>query len=135
MHVLQNPDMIQGYFFPSQTGIFNVRDQNYLPCNDTVELYCYYHSGKSLPRLEILKSLAYALRVRHYYYDYLKVEDINLEDSYVMEDVEICTERIQSPEYILLIEKYVDDFFNNNLRSINKILHIYNDRTVANQTT
>lgn len=135
LYLLQNPDIIWGYFFTLKTGIFNVSDQNYIPSNDTVELYCYYHNGKPHIRMEILKSLAYALRIRHYYYDYLKQEDIDLEDSYVMEDIEICTERVQSPEYIRLIEKYVEDFFNNNLRSINKILHMYNEHSIANQTT
>lgn len=123
LYNLKNPSITTDYdLFPSPRGIFGVPDQNYIPYTDTVELFCYYPYGKSDIRLGILKSLAYALRVRHYYYDYIKEQDVNLKDGYVLEDIQICKERIYSAEYTMLIEKFVYNFINTNRHEINNIL-------------
>lgn len=123
LYNIKNPAIVgDDDFFPPPRGIFDVTDQNYIPYTDTVEIFTYYHYGDSQISLEILKSLAYALRVRHYYYDYLKIMNVDLNDSYMMEDIEICKNRIQTPEYISMIEKYVDNLINVNSNEIQQIL-------------
>ncbi|MFZ5988719.1 MAG: hypothetical protein ACOYWZ_16550, partial [Bacillota bacterium] len=123
LYNVKNPVIKTDYdLFPPSRGIFDVSDQNYIPYTDTVELFCYYHYGKPKIQIEILRSLAFALRVRHYYYDYLKAEDVNMNDNYMLEDIEICNERTQSPEYTLLIERFVDDFMHKSGKDIRKIL-------------
>jgi hypothetical protein len=104
----------------------------YNPFTDTIRICVFASEEKSVEDIQadIIYYLIFALRQRHYYNDRVKSDNIKLSVSsyFEIEDALSTLERIVN-DYLDLIDKFTEDFMNNNTEKISDIMDWENEIT------
>jgi hypothetical protein len=121
VYLLKNLFNIREMLF--SPALFESTESMYNPLNDSIRIFScdFRESCNTEMQYEILYALVWNCRVRHYFYDYLKTEDINLFDVFQLNDVSHIIDKITS-DYDDLILKYVDGFMDKNSKEIKAIM-------------
>lgn len=92
--------------------------------NDTVHLLID-KDEKDIEDIQfnLIRDLAYLIKERHYYNDYLKENDISLLDVFSMNDINCVLGRLSDGRYDDLIDRFVLDFMNGNKYLIKEIMN------------
>jgi hypothetical protein len=104
--------------------LFSHETEFYSPFYDRVEIFIYNHHEQDKIDLqyETVYSLVHCLRMRHYYYDYLKEEDIGW-DVFQLSDICHSMELVLSDQYGVLMERFDKDFMTQNAEKIAAIMN------------
>jgi len=74
-------------------------------------------------QFNLIRDLAYLIKERHYYNDYLKESDVSLVDAFSLNDINYIMEILADGRYDGLIDKFVTDFMNDNSKIIKEIMN------------
>ncbi|MGD9155119.1 MAG: hypothetical protein PVG90_06430 [Bacillota bacterium] len=98
-------------------------DALYNPLTDAVSIYVYTIDKveKEQLQFQIICRLVFVCRIRHYFYDYLKEQDVSLVDTDQLEDTIHCL-RLVLGDYRSLIEKYLLKFMVEKAAELAKIM-------------
>lgn len=113
------------HLFEIITSMYPFTDETefYNPFYDRAEIYVYnnHEPDKINLQYETVYSLVHCLRMRHYYYDYLKEEDIGL-DVFQLNDICHSIDLLLTEQYDTLLERFDKEFMTQNAEKLAEIM-------------